>query len=192
MAMKEGASKRSKIRALRSFQISQHMRMIRDLIPFCETPVVLASAVHHVWSDSAGSQLAGSSGGAASQLASSVQICLVNLHSKNRWFPVSRSLRHSEHSRLWGRYIMLSFMYPALIWNDHQLTLLISLFMSIYLVWKNLSKVPSYVFSIGFDKSDTHIPGSNSGKIVTKSELWNNGVPYPQCCSYLQEMHWTK
>ena len=48
--------------------------MIRDLIPFRETPVVLASAVHHVWSDSAGSQLAGSSGGAASQLASSVQM----------------------------------------------------------------------------------------------------------------------
>ena len=101
--MKEGASKRSKIRALRSFQISQHMRMIRDLIPFRETPVVLASAVHHAWSDSAGSQLAGSSGGAAIQLARSVQICLVNLHSKNRWFPVSRALRHNEHTGLWGQ-----------------------------------------------------------------------------------------
>ena len=69
--MKEGASARSKICAFRSFQIAQQMRMIRDLIPFRENPVVLASAVHQVWTDSAGSQLAWSSGGAASQLASS-------------------------------------------------------------------------------------------------------------------------
>jgi hypothetical protein len=47
--------------------------------------------------------------------------------------------------------------------------------------------------SIGFNKSDMHITCSKFkyGQIGTKSELWSNGVPYPQCCSYLQEMHWT-
>jgi hypothetical protein len=45
--------------------------------------------------------------------------------------------------------------------------------MSIYPVWKNLPKVPSYVDSIGFNKSEVHITGSKFkyGQIGTKSEL---------------------
>ena len=118
----KGASVPLKIRALRSFQTSQHTRMTRDFKPLRETPLVAAISDHHSWTEFVHFQFIGCSDGSPSQKDKTTQIRLVNLHSTKRWFPVSRHLRQSEHVVLCGQPLARNLSAVQILsWTTSQL-----------------------------------------------------------------------
>ena len=103
VTMKEGASVRLKMRALRSIHTSQHTRMTKDFKPLRGTPRVPANADHHSWTEGVCFQFIGCSDDSPSQVEMSTQIRLVNLHSAKRCIPVSGALRQSTQAGLCGQ-----------------------------------------------------------------------------------------
>jgi len=67
VTMKEGASVRLKMRALRSIYTSQHTRMTKDFRPLCGTACVLARVDHHWCTKAVCFQLMGCSDGSAAK-----------------------------------------------------------------------------------------------------------------------------
>jgi len=103
VTMKEGASVRLKMRALRSIHTSQHTRMTKDFKPLHGTACVLAKVDHHSCTEVVCFQFMRCSDGSASQVQISAQIRLVNLHSAKRCIPVSGTLRQSTQAGLCGQ-----------------------------------------------------------------------------------------